>query len=230
MSIDEMTGCRWCDGGIMSTESARHPYLLESLTRETEPGMDFVPPSTLSSSSGTPDRRQNTYWTTTSHSQRVYSLERHLILSIHHQEGFADLRIAQDRGADVGRDFLEKDKVRAFGFLEDTTEDEFGSCNRTQGEGIQVPRCKRQVGHESKLLCHLAWCISRRYWCPESGGRLERRESTLTQSAGGQGWYVIRRPSSIQVQCSASYWRNDLSPILSIFIVQSTMDHHTQMT
>ena len=51
------------------------------------------------------------------------TLERHLVLGVRHQEGFANFRIAQDRVTDIGRDFLEKDNVRTFGFLEETIEE-----------------------------------------------------------------------------------------------------------
>ena len=45
------------------------------------------------------------------------------VLGIRHQEGFVNFRIAQDKIVDVGRDFLEKDNARRFGFLEDTIEE-----------------------------------------------------------------------------------------------------------
>ena len=55
------------------------------------------------------------------HIRKRYSLEGRLVLGISHQEGFANFRIPQHRGVDVGRNFLEKDNVRRF--LEDTIEE-----------------------------------------------------------------------------------------------------------
>ena len=57
------------------------------------------------------------------HVCKGYSFERRLVLGVRHEEGFANLRIAQDRDADVGCDFLEKDNVRTVGNLEYITEE-----------------------------------------------------------------------------------------------------------
>ncbi len=57
------------------------------------------------------------------HVRERYALERRFVLRVRHQEGFAHFRVGQDGGVDVGRDFSEKENVRASGFLEDIIEE-----------------------------------------------------------------------------------------------------------
>jgi len=73
-----------------------------------------------------PGRRQNARWTATSWSQRgTFSNDVWSSASVTSKA--ARTRIVQERGADVGRDFLEKDDIRRFRSLEDMAEDEFGA-------------------------------------------------------------------------------------------------------
>lgn len=122
MNIDKTTGCGWGGWGDNVHGKRTPPILAGELdagngTRhELLPSLDPILLLELQVEGKALARQQR-------HIRKGYSLERRLVLGIRHQEGFANFRIAQYRGADIGRDFLEKDNVRTFGFLEDTTEE-----------------------------------------------------------------------------------------------------------
>ncbi|KAH8998278.1 hypothetical protein EDB86DRAFT_3101886 [Lactarius hatsudake] len=61
------------------------------------------------------------------HGREGHILKRRLVLGVSHQEGSTHSRIVQERDADAGRDFLEKNDIRRFRSLEDMVEDEFGA-------------------------------------------------------------------------------------------------------
>ena len=123
MNVDETTGCGWGGWGDNVHGKCTPPILAgefdagNGTKHELLPSLDPILLLLQLQVEGKALARQQR------HIRKGYSLERRLILGVRHQEGFANFRIAQDRGADVGRDFLEKDNVRTFGFLEDTTEE-----------------------------------------------------------------------------------------------------------
>ena len=125
MNIDETAGCGWGGWGDNVYGKSTPPIFAGEFDagnrtkHELLPSLDSIllPLLQFQVGGGKTHARQQR------HVRKVYTLERRLVLGVRHQEGFANFRIAQDRVTDIGRDFLEKDNVRTFGFLEETIEE-----------------------------------------------------------------------------------------------------------
>ena len=158
------------DGGIMSTESAHLPYLLGSMTRETGPSMNFVPPSTPSPS----------FWDSMSKAKRVFESNVILAKGTPSNDVRSSVSVTRKASRTFGLSRIEERTLSVTSWRK-TMSGRLNSLRISprmclalamgrEEKASMFHVCERKVGSESKLLCHLARCVSRRYWCPESGG------------------------------------------------------------
>ena len=144
----------------MSTQSPSLPNTLGSSTLETGRTTNFSSLSTSSPSFCESRLGAKAFAGQQRHGRKSLVLERRVVLCVSREEGLTHFRIAQERGTDVGLDFLEKDDVRLSRFLEDILEEVFVASDRKSAKGVDIP-CddrKRDVGDSpcSNWLC-LTW-------------------------------------------------------------------------
>jgi hypothetical protein len=129
---------------MMSTYSSSLLYLLGRVTRETHPSINFPLPSLPSSSFGesrSEEKRALNSGVVVANgtpSNKVWS-------SASVTREAACTRIAQEKGPNITRNFLEEDDVWSFRIVKDMAEDEFGAKGGPRGElGVDVPQYERK--------------------------------------------------------------------------------------
>ena len=118
MNVDETIGYVWGEWGGNVHRKRTPPILAgefeagNATEHELLPSLDPILLLLRSQSEGKAFSGQ------LGHVCKGYSLKRRLVLGVRHPEGFAELRIAQDRDTDSGRGFLETDNVGTVGNIE----------------------------------------------------------------------------------------------------------------